>query len=126
MFLSIILPCGISSTVKGLTALGQRIANMTIGELEAMLDLQNLDPIAILQLMKDLRALYRTFVSANLGPQARHAQSESRIALWDLEVPKEGCPNGPGCRWPMWPLKMALAASVEGPCDLCGWPMWSV
>ncbi|XP_071798137.1 uncharacterized protein [Asterias amurensis] len=50
-------------TLKGLDALGNRIANMTIGELEAMLDLQNIDPFTVVQLMKDLRALYRTFVS---------------------------------------------------------------
>ncbi|XP_033637723.1 uncharacterized protein LOC117298529 [Asterias rubens] len=50
-------------TLKGLDALGNRIANMTIGELEAMLDLQNIDPFTVVQLMKDLRSLYRTFVS---------------------------------------------------------------
>ena len=50
-------------TEKGLDAIGRRIANMTIGELEAMLDLQNIDPFIVVQLMKDLRALYRTFVS---------------------------------------------------------------
>ncbi|XP_022103294.1 uncharacterized protein LOC110986022 [Acanthaster planci] len=49
-------------TQKGLDALGQRIANMTIGELEAMLDLQNIDPFTVVQLMKDLRALFRTFI----------------------------------------------------------------
>lgn len=49
--------------VKGLDALGNRIANMTIGELEAMLDLQNIDPFTVVQLMKDLRSLFRTFVS---------------------------------------------------------------
>ncbi|XP_038050728.1 uncharacterized protein LOC119723897 [Patiria miniata] len=48
-------------TLKGLDALEKRIANMTIGELEAMLDLQNIDPIVVVQLMKDLRSLYRTF-----------------------------------------------------------------
>ncbi|XP_022100338.1 uncharacterized protein LOC110984441 [Acanthaster planci] len=35
---------------------------MTIGELEALLDLQNIDPVTMVQLMKDLRALYRTFM----------------------------------------------------------------
>ncbi len=50
--------------MKGLDALGNRIANMTIGELEAMLDLQNIDPLTVVQLMKDLRSLYRTFVSS--------------------------------------------------------------
>ncbi|XP_022102001.1 uncharacterized protein LOC110985344 [Acanthaster planci] len=49
-------------TQKGLDALGRRIANMTIGELEAMLDLQNIDPFTVVQLMKDLRSLFRTFV----------------------------------------------------------------
>ena len=49
--------------MKGLDALGNRIANMTIGELEAMLDLQNIDLFTVVQLMKDLRSLYRTFVS---------------------------------------------------------------
>ncbi|XP_033637389.1 uncharacterized protein LOC117298318 isoform X2 [Asterias rubens] len=50
-------------TLKGLDALGNRIANMTIGELEAMLDLQNIDLFTVVQLMKDLRSLYRTFIS---------------------------------------------------------------
>ncbi|XP_038062441.1 uncharacterized protein LOC119732930 [Patiria miniata] len=49
-------------TQKGLDALGGRIANMTIGELEAMLDLQNIDPLTLVQLMKELRVLYRTFI----------------------------------------------------------------
>ncbi len=36
---------------------------MTIGELEAMLDLQNIDPFTVVKLLEDLRFFFRTFVS---------------------------------------------------------------
>ncbi|XP_038050876.1 uncharacterized protein LOC119724026 [Patiria miniata] len=49
-------------TQKGLDALDRHIANMSIGELEAMLDLQNIDPFTVGQLMKELRAVFRTFI----------------------------------------------------------------
>ena len=40
----------------------RQIADMTIGELEAMLDLQNVDPLKALEIIKEFRVLFRVLV----------------------------------------------------------------
>ncbi|XP_072033446.1 LOW QUALITY PROTEIN: uncharacterized protein [Amphiura filiformis] len=49
-------------TEKGADALTRQIANMTIGELEAMLDLQNIDPLKALEVMREFRKLFRVLI----------------------------------------------------------------
>ncbi|KAK3612537.1 hypothetical protein CHS0354_024514 [Potamilus streckersoni] len=53
-------------TGAGVKLLGNQLANMTIGDLESMLEVNKIDPLKILQLGKDLRdlakALYSEFI----------------------------------------------------------------
>ena len=50
----------------GVKMLGAKLANMTIGDLEAMLDMQNLDPVLVVQLMKNLKDLLRALASLTI------------------------------------------------------------
>ncbi len=54
-------------TDKGADALNTKIANMTIGELEAMLDLQNVDPVLAFNLLKDMKQLFAVIVSVKVS-----------------------------------------------------------
>lgn len=47
----------------GAKLLGDKLANMTIGDIESLLDMKNIDPILVAQLMKDMRDLAKALVS---------------------------------------------------------------
>lgn len=47
----------------GVDLLGEKLANMTIGDIKAMLDLRNLDPVVVVQLFGQLKELARALVS---------------------------------------------------------------
>lgn len=47
---------------EGVRLLGRKLACMTIGDLEAMLDTRNVDPFEVAQLMKDLMDLAKALV----------------------------------------------------------------
>ena len=48
---------------EGVRLLGKKLANMTIGDVESMLDTKNIDPFLVAQLMLDLRDLMKALVS---------------------------------------------------------------
>lgn len=50
-------------TMKGVQQLGAMLANMTIGDLEALLDLSNIDAVDIHEIISDLIELATTLVS---------------------------------------------------------------
>lgn len=50
-------------TPAGTKLLGEKLASMTLGDLEAMLDQKNLDPELLVQFTLDLRDLCRVLVS---------------------------------------------------------------
>ncbi|XP_064643636.1 uncharacterized protein LOC135497734 [Lineus longissimus] len=45
-------------TNAGIELLGAQLANMTIGDISALLDMQNLDPVVVFNLMKDMWKLF--------------------------------------------------------------------
>lgn len=47
----------------GVKMLGEKLAHMTIGEIKAMLDLRNLDPVLIIELFGQLKDLAKALVS---------------------------------------------------------------
>lgn len=49
--------------MKGVQQLGAMLANMTIGDLEALLDLSNIDAVDIHEIISDLIELATTLVS---------------------------------------------------------------
>lgn len=49
-------------TQAGIALLGDAIANMSIGDLESMLDFKNVDPVAAYKVILTLRELYFTLV----------------------------------------------------------------
>lgn len=54
----------------GVDLLGAQLAGMTIGEITAMIDSQNLDPVIVLQLLNDIKQLFVAVVgieSMNTG-----------------------------------------------------------
>ena len=48
---------------EGVRLLGKKLACMTIGDLEALLDLKNIDPIKVAELMKNIGDLAKALVS---------------------------------------------------------------
>ena len=46
----------------GAKLLGEKLANMTIGDIETLLDFKDIDPILVAQLMKDMRDLAKALV----------------------------------------------------------------
>lgn len=46
----------------GAKLLGEKLANMTIGDIESLLDFKDIDPILVAQLMKDMRDLANALV----------------------------------------------------------------
>lgn len=46
----------------GVQMLGEKLAKMTIGEIKAMLDLRNLDPVVVIELFGQLKELSRSLV----------------------------------------------------------------
>ncbi|VDI67222.1 Hypothetical predicted protein [Mytilus galloprovincialis] len=54
-------------TNEGVKLLGQKLANMTIGDIENLLDVKNVDPVEIIKLMDQLRDLFRALTSEFLG-----------------------------------------------------------
>jgi hypothetical protein len=53
---------------EGKRLLGKKLACMTIGDLEALLDLKNIDPVKVAELMKNIGDLAKALVR-NLGSQ---------------------------------------------------------
>ena len=49
-------------TEVGAKLLGEKLANMTIGDIESLLDFKDIDPILVAQLMKDMRDLANALV----------------------------------------------------------------
>lgn len=49
-------------TNEGVRLLGQKLANMTIGHMENLLDIKNVDPIEVLKLIDQLRDLFKALV----------------------------------------------------------------
>ncbi|XP_076085326.1 uncharacterized protein LOC143056125 [Mytilus galloprovincialis] len=47
----------------GAKLLGEKLANMTVGDIETLMDFKNVDPILVAQLMKDLRDLAKALLS---------------------------------------------------------------
>jgi len=47
---------------EGAKLLGRKLACMTIGDLESLMDTKNVDPLLVFQLMKDLRELASALV----------------------------------------------------------------
>lgn len=51
---------------EGAKLLGAKLANMTIGDLESMLDTKNIDPFLVVKLMNELKDLAKALVSIQL------------------------------------------------------------
>jgi len=47
----------------GVELLGQKLAGMTIGDIKAMLDLKNLDPVVVAELLVQIKDLAKALVS---------------------------------------------------------------
>ena len=47
----------------GVDLLGQKLANMTIGDIKSMLDLKNMDPIVVAELIGQIKDLAKALVS---------------------------------------------------------------
>lgn len=47
----------------GVEMLGKKLANMTIGDIQAMLDMKNLDPVVVVKLLGQLKDLAKALVS---------------------------------------------------------------
>jgi hypothetical protein len=54
---------GAGLTKAGVELLGAQLAGMTIGEITAMIDSQNLDPVIVFKLIKDIKKLFEALVS---------------------------------------------------------------
>ena len=50
-------------TEEGVRLLGQKLACMTIGDLEALMDMKNIDPLLVAELFKEMRDLFIALVS---------------------------------------------------------------
>ena len=47
----------------GVEMLGKKLANMTIGDIQSMLDMKNLDPVVVVKLLGQLKDLAKALVS---------------------------------------------------------------
>ncbi|XP_063408918.1 uncharacterized protein LOC134692399 [Mytilus trossulus] len=76
-------------TNEGVRLLGQKLANMTIGDMENLLDIKNVDPIEVLKLIDQLRDLFKALLSEFLteivGGESDFFKSED-LTMWG-EVP---------------------------------------
>ncbi|VDI54125.1 Hypothetical predicted protein [Mytilus galloprovincialis] len=77
---------------SGVKMLGEKLANMTIGEIKAMLDLRNLDPVLIIELfgqLKDLaKALLSEFIDKLLGDPTNIFKRTDIIVKGDVSFPR--------------------------------------
>lgn len=77
----------------GVELLGQKLANMTIADIKAMLDLKNLDPVVVAELMgqiKDLcKALLSEFFQKVLGSPSSLFKSEDFIIKGEIPFPRQ-------------------------------------
>ena len=53
---------------EGVRLLGQKLANMTIGDIESMMDLKDIDPFKVAELAEDLKDLAKALVSVYVDP----------------------------------------------------------
>ncbi|CAG2251012.1 unnamed protein product [Mytilus edulis] len=77
----------------GAKLLGEKLANMTVGDIETLMDFKNVDPILVAQLMKDLRdlakALYSEFLSKLLSNGDEVFKSFDFTLKGDFSFPKQ-------------------------------------
>ncbi|XP_064646638.1 uncharacterized protein LOC135499666 isoform X2 [Lineus longissimus] len=75
---------GAGLTNAGVDLLGAQLASMTIGEIAAMIDMQNLDPVIVFKLLQDIRklfeAIYDDLIDAFLSGNMKE------FALGDLHL----------------------------------------
>ncbi|VDI49869.1 Hypothetical predicted protein [Mytilus galloprovincialis] len=92
-------------TNEGVKLLGQKLANMTIGDIENLLDVKNVDPVEIIKLMDQLRDLFRALISEYfgkiLGGGSDVFKSEDLVLWGEVPLPRrtmklEFPPEGPG------------------------------
>ena len=55
----------------GAKLLGEKLANMTIGDIESLMDFKNVDPITVAQLAKDLKDLCKALVCLSFMRSSR-------------------------------------------------------
>ncbi|XP_052081925.1 uncharacterized protein LOC127719726 isoform X2 [Mytilus californianus] len=77
----------------GAKLLGEKLANMTVGDIETLMDFKNIDPILVAQLMKDLRdlgkALYSEFLTKLLNNGDQVFESFDFTLKGDFSFPKQ-------------------------------------
>ncbi|VDH98959.1 Hypothetical predicted protein [Mytilus galloprovincialis] len=77
----------------GAKLLGEKLANMTVGDIETLMDFKNIDPILVAQLMKDLRdlakALYSEFLTKLLTNGDEVFKSFDFTLGGDFSFPKQ-------------------------------------
>ncbi|VDI73733.1 Hypothetical predicted protein, partial [Mytilus galloprovincialis] len=80
-------------TSHGVKLLGQKLAKMTIGDIENLLDVKNVDPVEVVKLMDELRDLHRAllseFLSDILGGGSDIFKSEDLVLWQEIPMPKQ-------------------------------------
>ncbi|XP_063408925.1 uncharacterized protein LOC134692405 [Mytilus trossulus] len=80
-------------TNAGVKLLGQKLANMTIGDIENLLDVKNVDPVEIIKLMDQLRDLFRAltseFLGKILGGGSDVFKSEDLVMWGEIPLPRQ-------------------------------------
>ncbi|CAC5398334.1 unnamed protein product [Mytilus coruscus] len=96
-------------TNAGVRLLGQKLANMTIGDIENLLDVKNVDPVEVSKLIDELRDLFKALLSEFLteivGGDSDFFQSEDLDMLGEVPLPT-------GLKKVEFGSKMTIAAIV--------------
>ncbi|VDI76849.1 Hypothetical predicted protein, partial [Mytilus galloprovincialis] len=78
-------------TNAGVRLLGQKLANMTIGDIENLLDVKNVDPVEVSKLIDELRDLFKALLSEFLteivGGDSDFFQSEDLDMMGEIPLP---------------------------------------
>ncbi|XP_076086943.1 uncharacterized protein LOC143057517 [Mytilus galloprovincialis] len=81
---------GYGLTNAGVRLLGQKLANMTIGDIENLLDMKNVDPVEVSKLIDELRDLFKALLSEFLkeiaGADSDFLESEEFDMLGEIPV----------------------------------------
>ncbi|VDI79784.1 Hypothetical predicted protein [Mytilus galloprovincialis] len=104
----------------GVQMLGEKLAKMTIGEIKAMLDLRNLDPVVVIELFGQLKELSRSllteFMDKILGDPTNAFERTDIIINGDVSFPRQNFKPFPDFHhdMPIGPLTLRFEFGVVG------------